>query len=235
MKILVIPDVHLKPYIFDKAEELLDSHKIDHIVFIGDLVDDWHQSSNIMLYDTTINRAIKFKKDHPNSTYCWGNHEVGYLTSIKCAGNSSYHFIDIRDMLKTYEKEVNPVVACCFDKVVFSHAGFVADDIDPYTHQKMSYKEVIDTLYKEGVYYEHLYGFMQNQWNSPLWARPDDWTNYYNVPQVIGHSPVQNICEVKPGIWDVDVFSTIRETEEYYGDKTFLIIDTITLETEIVS
>ena len=49
MKILVIPDVHLKPWIFDKAEELMNKYHLDNVVFIGDLVDDWNQDCNIFL------------------------------------------------------------------------------------------------------------------------------------------------------------------------------------------
>lgn len=39
-RVLVIPDVHLKPWIFDKAEKV-DNSSFDTIVILGDLVDDW--------------------------------------------------------------------------------------------------------------------------------------------------------------------------------------------------
>ena len=100
MVILTIPDVHLKPYIFDAAEIILQKHHIDMVIFIGDIVDDWSNSGNILLVKETLDRAIKFKKDHPNTKFCYGNHESGYLTGIHCNGNNSYHYIDIREMLR---------------------------------------------------------------------------------------------------------------------------------------
>ena len=39
-KVFVIPDVHLKPWMFDKAEEILSRSEYDKIVCLGDLVDD---------------------------------------------------------------------------------------------------------------------------------------------------------------------------------------------------
>ena len=41
MKVLIIPDVHLKPWIFDQAEDIMRDKGFDRAVFIGDLVDDW--------------------------------------------------------------------------------------------------------------------------------------------------------------------------------------------------
>ena len=49
-KVFVIPDVHLKPWMFDKAEELLSRSEYDKIVCLGDLVDDWDQEKNLGLY-----------------------------------------------------------------------------------------------------------------------------------------------------------------------------------------
>ena len=39
-RVLVIPDVHLKPWIFDEAEKV-DKNSYEDIVVLGDLVDDW--------------------------------------------------------------------------------------------------------------------------------------------------------------------------------------------------
>ncbi len=53
-KVFVIPDVHLKPWMFDKAEELLSRSEYDKIVCMGDLVDDWDQEKNLGLYSETF-------------------------------------------------------------------------------------------------------------------------------------------------------------------------------------
>ena len=38
---MVIPDIHLKPWIFDRAEEIFAKAACDTVVCVGDLVDDW--------------------------------------------------------------------------------------------------------------------------------------------------------------------------------------------------
>ena len=42
MKVLVIPDVHLKPWMFDRASELLESGKAERAVCLMDIADDWN-------------------------------------------------------------------------------------------------------------------------------------------------------------------------------------------------
>ena len=49
-RIFIIPDVHLKPWIFEKASALADKGAYDAVVMLGDLVDDWYQEKNIDLY-----------------------------------------------------------------------------------------------------------------------------------------------------------------------------------------
>lgn len=231
MVILTIPDVHLKPYIFDAVEIILQKHHIDMVIFIGDIVDDWHNSGNILLVKETLDRAIEFKKDHPNTKFCYGNHESGYLTGIHCNGNNSYHYIDIREMLIKYEKEVEPSLAFYIDGIIFCHGGIIdRKETDP------GYEDfviMLDELKTTGCYNYGLYGNMHNQYDSILWARPYTYMNYYGCPQIIGHTAVPKICEIKEHIWDVDVFSTDPDTNKPCGELAFMSIDTETLEVTI--
>ena len=41
MRILVIPDIHLKTWIFDRAEDILKASKADQAVCLMDIPDDW--------------------------------------------------------------------------------------------------------------------------------------------------------------------------------------------------
>ena len=41
MKVLVIPDVHLKPYMFQHAAALMHQKIADRVVCLMDLADDW--------------------------------------------------------------------------------------------------------------------------------------------------------------------------------------------------
>ena len=47
MKVLAIPDVHLKPWMFIRAGELLKSGIAEQAVCLMDIADDWRQEFNI--------------------------------------------------------------------------------------------------------------------------------------------------------------------------------------------
>lgn len=213
-RVLVIPDVHLKPWIFDLATALLKEGKADFAMFIGDLVDDWNQTSNIKLYTETIDRAIKFKEDFPNSLWCYGNHEVAYMINDWCSGNSEIYRMDIKSMLNKYERIVEPKLVHIIDNVVFSHAGVEA------VHKNL---ENINDFY-------NLYSAFDFN-NSPLWSRPDPWIKYYDICQVAGHSPVKEITH-QGNLWLVDTFSTEQDGTPY-GNQPFLVIDTESLAVTI--
>ena len=50
MKALVIPDVHLKPYMFKKAAEWMRKGVADRAVCLMDIPDDWNREYDIELY-----------------------------------------------------------------------------------------------------------------------------------------------------------------------------------------
>ena len=47
MKILVIPDVHLKPWLFNMAEKILNAGKADKAVCLMEIPDDWNQELQV--------------------------------------------------------------------------------------------------------------------------------------------------------------------------------------------
>ena len=53
MKILVIPDVHLKKWMFDAADNLLNIGKADKAVCLMDIADDWNMEFQTELYKKT--------------------------------------------------------------------------------------------------------------------------------------------------------------------------------------
>ncbi len=62
MKVLIIPDVHLKPWIFDQAEDIMRDKGFERAVFIGDLVDDRDHESDVDLYEETFLRPTRFRR-----------------------------------------------------------------------------------------------------------------------------------------------------------------------------
>ena len=90
MKVLVIPDIHLKTWIFDQAETILKSGKADRAVCLMDMPDDWDMEFQIGKYENTFNRAIEFSKNHPDTLWCYGNHDVSYVWGKLETGYSPY-------------------------------------------------------------------------------------------------------------------------------------------------
>ena len=66
MRVLVIPDIHLKPWIFDRAEKILKDGKADRAVCLMDLPDDWNMEFQIERYKETFDRAIAFAVGYEN-------------------------------------------------------------------------------------------------------------------------------------------------------------------------
>ena len=66
MKVLVIPDVHLKPWMFDRATEIMKSGVAEKAVCLMDIPDDWGQEYNLGLYEDTFDAAIRFQKAYPD-------------------------------------------------------------------------------------------------------------------------------------------------------------------------
>lgn len=217
MKVLVIPDVHLKLWIFDEADKLIDKYNLDNAIFIGDLVDDWNKQNCIDLYKETIDRAELFKCMHKDSFFCYGNHEVAYIVNGACSGNSNLFRSEIKYLLNKYERIVEPKIVHKIDNVIFSHAG-IHDLVDVDNRVQQENDKSIVKAY--------------NDMNSPLWLRPKYLYVYdENYMQVAGHTPVKNIyCE--NNIWYVDTFSTYPDGSQY-GNQTFMSIDTISFDVTI--
>ena len=62
MKILVIPDVHLKPWMFDRASKMMKAGKADRAVCLMDIPDDWDREMDVALYSETYDAAIAFAR-----------------------------------------------------------------------------------------------------------------------------------------------------------------------------
>ena len=76
MKALVIPDVHLKPYMFKEAAEWMRKGVADRAVCLMDIPDDWNREYDIELYAQTFDAAISFAKEFPDTLWCYGNRDT---------------------------------------------------------------------------------------------------------------------------------------------------------------
>ena len=231
MIILVIPDVHLKPWMFERAADLMMQGIAEQSVCLMDLPDDWGQAGNLDLYLKTLDRAIWYQKLYSDTLWCYGNHELSYIWGQPASGFSSAMTAPVLEKLGKLQTMLPDEKQLGFihriDNVLFLHAGLTeafvkrhAADVDYDDTDAVI--EKINTL-----------GMLQI-WDdaSPVWFRPQF---YYEkmyrgdeLLQVVGHTPVRNIS-FDNNVISCDVFSTDRNREPI-GTEEFLIIDTETWE-----
>lgn len=242
-KVLVIPDVHLKPWMFDIADAV-STDKYDTIVCLGDLVDDWNKQFRQDLYEITLTRILAFDKEHPAMLWCYGNHDVSYRYCLQESGFSLH-------MMPTINKYLDQLVNQCGDRFaviqkvdnwMFSHAGIDSEWVENH----LSVTEPDDIRICTNRMIESRDDTQGHLWNSisPLWLRfQEPWgseatrqrlytgTNG-NIKQCVGHSPTQKPYEVfreDLGLiaLSADTFSTYSSGEPI-GDEKLIIIDTDT-------
>ena len=236
-KAFVIPDIHLKPCIFEEAEKKISAGEYERIVLLGDLVDEWGQERNIALYNETFDAVIAFVRAHPNTLYCYGNHDVSYRFERLESGFSAYAIDTVVERLADLEDAL-PDGAAAFihrvNNVLFSHAGLVTSFIAQHfpLAQDIALDEIIDRINKMGV--DELWAD-----NSPIWVRPNDVLYYGNklypsgMRQVVGHTPMPKAKEYEELLM-VDTFSTYQDSTPI-GDQLFTWVDTITGDWGVVT
>ncbi|MCR5836116.1 MAG: metallophosphoesterase [Lachnospiraceae bacterium] len=244
MKILVIPDVHLKKWIFDKAEEILNDGKADRAVCLMDIPDDWNMQFQIELYRETYDRAIKFVKDFTETLWCYGNHDLSYPWGRLETGYSPYAENTVMSKLEELEHSLQDpsqiAIMQRIDNVLFSHGGLSEEYVKWFKRQLFKEKQI--NLEKDADIDDYISAInktsQDNLWNddSPLWLR----SQYRNVrafqsekyKQVVGHTPVETIYE-RNGFISTDVFSTYSDGKQI-GESAMIVIDSISGEYEKV-
>lgn len=223
-RVLVIPDVHLKPWIFDEADKV-DKSSYEDIVVLGDLVDDWGKGNDLGAYEETLNRAAEFGKEHGESLWCYGNHDVSYLWDAMESGYSVQARLTVIEGITKLERilEDRYKFVHRIDNVLFSHAGVT----ETFVLHSCGYhvKEIEDILAKINRMGK------QELWrdSSPIWARPQ--ADFYRMfrddlfYQVVGHTPVEEPLDAC-GVLTLDLFSTYSNGDPF-GNQKLYIVDTL--------
>ena len=234
-RVLAIGDVHLKPQMFDIAHRILVSRRADMAVQMGDIVDDWGLQFAVAYYQETVNAAIKFQRQHPNTKWCMGNHDFGYYHPIPYGRNESGHSIPLEPIVESLFKRLekagaHPKIAHLIDNTIFTHAGLTAEWVEKLLEGKDSAlepEEVIDTINNADL--EILWKERGPLWTRPQWGDVKLWGDKL---QVVGHTPVRSATKIG-NLLSTDTFSTYQSGAPY-GDEKMVIVDTITGEWERV-
>jgi len=233
VKVLVIPDVHLKPWIFERATRIMKSGAAEKAVCLMDIPDDWGKEYDLGLYEDTFDAAIQFQKAFPDTLWCYGNHDLSYEWLQYESGFSSMAIPVVNKRLSELRREMPDRNQMAYihriDDILFLHGGlthafvkYYAPDVD-YDDTDV----VIEKINMLG---------RDEMWDdaSPIWFRPQ----FYNekmykeaeLLQVVGHTPVMQIDRLG-NVLSCDLFSTYR-TGDPIGTEEFLLIDTETWEYE---
>lgn len=236
MLILVIPDVHLKPWIFRCCAKLVKQYSPDKTVCLMDIPDKWGTKFSVELYEQTYDAAIEFARSYPDSLWCLGNHDIKYI----CGSFDDYYSNMVapvvtrkhRILQRTLLDVSQMAIIHKIDNTIFCHAGlsrkYVEDIIGSQSFDDVDLviKKINDTNYGE---------LWENE-NSPIWFRPllDDSELFQseNMLQVVGHTPVNSIIQTG-NLISTDVF-TVRNREGIDNKGEVLLIDTITFQTKII-
>ena len=233
MKILVIPDVHLKPWMFDRASEILNSGAAEKAVCLMDIPDDWGQEYNLGLYEETFDAAIRFQKEFPETLWCYGNHDLSYEWLQYESGFSSVAIPVVQKKLSELRRELPDrsqmaYIHRIYD-VLFLHGGLTHAFVKYYAND-VDYDDTDAVIEKINLLGRN------EMWDdaSPLWFRPQ----FYNekmykeedLLQVVGHTPVMQIDRLG-NMLSCDLFSTYS-TGDPIGTQEYLLIDTVTWEYE---
>lgn len=227
-RVLVIPDVHLKPWIFDKAVECISKEKYDYIVCLGDLVDDWGMECNLELYEETLQSAYRFVEQNENAMFCYGNHDISYIWQKRETGYSSVARSVVVENYNRLERFLEDRIKFVhqIDNVLFSHAGLTFEFVEEWFEPIM---DDVDAVLKEVNGTCHALELWRD--NSPIWARPQygHFEMYpQNMLQVVGHTPVEEPI-MEGNVLSLDTFSTYRDGSPI-GDQRFVWVDTVTKE-----
>lgn len=229
MKVLVIPDIHLKAWIFEAAERLMREGIAEKAVCLMDIADDWDHQLDLDLYRSTYDAAIRFAKAFPDTRWSYGNHDVSYVWEEAESGYSgpaaSLVRQKLRELRQALPDESQLAFAHRIGKVLFVHGGLTerfAEDYIPYAADLDSIVSAINNMGRVELWQD----------TSPLWHRPQySYMRMYalrGVIQVVGHTPVTRIMQAG-NVISCDVFSTYRDGRPI-GTQEFLLIDTETGE-----
>lgn len=235
MRLLVIPDVHLKPWMFTRADEIMQAGIADNALCLGDIPDDFKCKNNMALYNETFDAAETFLRKYPESLWIVGNHDASYLWDFDQSGKAYLAETTAKERVHSLLHKIcflsdkdTAAFAMRIDKCVFSHAGivrFFTDDLENEYQRKYPNPDVPapdgicgKTFDKDNID-DVIWAvnsiadkWMMWTYNSPMWARPQ--SEYYSgkTQELIGHGEYIQVVGHSP-------MKEITEEKDRYGNR----------------
>lgn len=236
-KILVVGDIHCKPFITKAVAKILPTYS--SVVFLGDYEDDWTASPELS-YET-VSELVDLKLANPEKVILlWGNHTASNAMPdlFKCSGFKMKTHTLLKDLYNT-KLNGKPIFQLAFSKgnYLFTHAGVtnnyleqLKDAIHNYypeliplvkhlTSEKLSF--LLNTIFYNGLKDNFFFLFQTLaqvgparggfQIPSPLWTDLSELLEdpIPGISQIVGHTPVKTITiDKRTSSIFCDTFST---------------------------
>lgn len=224
MQLLIIPDIHTK---VDLAQRIVNTHrdKVDHIVMLGDYVDDFDDNAAIMLH--TLECVGKWQQDEKITLLC-GNHEAAYMhPRMRCRGwdEAKQWAWDLCIQLKKFDPK-GFATHWYEDDLLLTHAG-LAEGRD-----LISQTNKLEQFIQNGIYYEELDYHKRdgggNNIGSIITSRPQYNTPSRKYKQIFGHTPTRSKA-IEVQTYDKDDLSFWYANIDTHLN-TYVIVDTSNVE-----
>lgn len=238
---LFVGDLHAKPGLLSVVTRTADRYRVDRIVLLGDLMDDWNMSAkDLSDWATVFFRWVWGECGRRQLTVLVGNHDVPYLLArdtkeyarileYGVPGFRAEAYRAAHGMLTSLPSGmIQP--AWSDGRVVASHAGF--------TNTWLRRKGLSEAYVTPGSC-ALMVGTLSHAYlnagparggrgtPSPLWADREELEADHpaGVIQIVGHTPVPTVTRSPDGlIWFCDTMSTLSDGTPI-GDHTMLLYD----------
>ena len=237
-KVLFVGDLHCKQeYVLPYVSKLVESQKVDKVVFLGDYVDDWNVPDKYVV--RALDAQVAWYKewyDKVKVVNLCGNHDWSYFHKDKYVASGHRH--NIERSVKYRLNKLNLQMSCVVGKYLVTHAGvtkgwldYALPDVDVSDTHVLS--DTLNLMYSNGDSLLNTCGSSRggNDVAGPLWCDAyEDLKNVqgFGTSQIVGHSPVScvgcNTNEDGTVTYVCDTMSLTRQGTPI-GNSSMLLLD----------
>jgi hypothetical protein len=199
VKRLIIPDIHHRT---GKADLILEAQPADEVYFLGDYLDDFHDTP-AQARQTALWMRHQIEAGHH---LLWGNHDLPYAflpDRHGCPGYTAEKSAAIAEVLTPgHWKRLRLwyIIPGEPRPWILSHAGierpWIPEDIDPVPYLQQLEAGVLETLYEDGqshplFHYCSAARGGRDPCSGPLWMDWGDFRPIAGLNQIVGHTPLR--------------------------------------------
>lgn len=238
-RILFVGDLHAKPQLLPRISRTADRVQADHIIRLGDLMDDWKATGRSLIdWAETFCDWMEEERHERRVTVLIGNHDVPYLLEadtpeyarVRDYGTPGFHAKAQRKVFAILSGRLHELSTVWHDgHVLASHAGFTGSWLNGWPYGQPNTPISISLMFPgepsklASAYCQAGAARGGDSAPSPLWVDKSELIADHPVGliQVVGHTPVPTVTNVD-GLWFCDTMSTLPNGPPI-GDGSMLL------------